>query len=131
MNNLTFKVQLTPTQSKRFQKKVFAKGGTWVEGETTVILTMNPFMVLQQGKMCTAREYDERYFQNYLAPEVLTEQAFKLVAKALPLEKPSQGSADEHTDPEESRSDLITFLKKIDEIHETILEMESKNDSRS
>ena len=141
MNRLTFKVQLTPTQSERFQKEVFAKGGTWVEGETTVILTMNPFMILQQGKMCTSSEYDERYFQNYLAPEVLTEQAFKLVADALPLkEKRDQKTpltlVEDWFQEEESPmnhkpsgrgkvlSSLVEFIENLPKLRELILSID-------
>lgn len=126
MKTLTFKVQLTPLQSERFQREVFAKGGTWSEGWTKVLLHRNPFMVLRQGKMSSTDEQNERYFQSFSAPEVLTEQAFKLVANALPVEKPSQGGADEHNDPEKFHSGLTTFLKQLDEIYETILKMESK-----
>lgn len=127
MNNLTFKVQLTPTQSKRFQNEVLDKGGSWAEGQTTVILTTNPFMVLRQGKMRASSEHNERYFRNAVAPEVLTEQAFKLVKNALPIEKPIRGGADKPTNPEEEfHSGLATLIKNLDEMYETILEKGSK-----
>ena len=126
MNNLTFKVQLTSLQNKKFQEAVFEKGGTWVEGQTTVMLTTNPFMILRQGKMSSTADYNESFFRALSAPEVLTEQAFKLVKNALPIEKPSRGGADEPTDQEEFHSDLATLIKNLDEMYETILEKGSK-----
>ena len=127
MNNLTFKVQLTSLQNKKFQEAVFEKGGTWAEGETTVLGQNNPFMVLRQGKMSSTTEYNESFFRALSAPEVLTEQAFKLVKNALPVEKPSRGGADEPTNPEEEfHSDLATLIKNLDEMYETILEKGSK-----
>ena len=126
MNNLTFKVQLTPLQNKKFQAAVFDKRGSWAEGETTVMNPNHPFMILRQGKMSSTADYNESFFRAFLAPEIGVEQAFKLVKNALPVEKPIRGGADEPTDQEEFHSGLTTFLKKLDEIYETILEMESK-----
>ena len=130
MNHLTFKVQLTPIQNKRFQAAVFDKGGTWTEGETTVMLTTNPFMILRQGKMSSTTDYNESFFRAFLAPEIGVEQAFKLVKNALPVEKPSRGGADEPPDQEKFQSGLATFLKRLDRIHDTILEMESKSNNQ-
>ena len=130
MNRLTFKVQLTPTQSECFQKKVLAKGGAWEAGEKTVLYLDNPFMVLNRGKMSTAGEYDERYFQNFLAPEIMAGQAFSLVEKALPVEKPSRGGADELTDREEFHSGLATLIKNLDEMREAILEKKVQRKKR-
>ena len=130
MNNLTFKVQLTPTQSERFQKEVFDKGRTWAEGETTVLDPTQPFMVLRQGRMHTSSEYDERYFRSYSAPEVLTEQAFSLLENANRLRTDDNKQADEPPDQEKFQSGLATFLKRLDRIHDTILEMESKSSNQ-
>ena len=128
MKYLTFKVQLTPTQSERFQKEVFAKGGKWAEGEKTVLLTENPFMFLERGEMSTTDEHHERRFRCAVATEVLTEHAFSLLENATRLrtdDNDDNERTDEPANTEEFHSGLTitAFLKRLDG-------MQAKNQTR-
>lgn len=76
--------------------------------------------------MSSIGEHNERYFQNFLAPEVMAGQAFSLVEKASQMKKPGQKQTDKLSNQGEIPPGLATLIKKLDEIHAAILDMEDK-----
>ena len=63
MKNLKFKVQVTPEQSTKIQKAIFAKGGKWVTNRTYVRHLDQHFLVVQNGEISYI--HSEEGFQNY------------------------------------------------------------------
>ena len=82
MKHLKFKVQVTPEQSAKIQKAIFAKGGKWVGNVVAVRLLDEPFLVVRNGGISYLNS--EKGFQNFdpAVPQWFAHNALERIRKS-------------------------------------------------
>ena len=87
MNNLTFKVQVTPEQSKAIQEAIFKKGGSWAGGATYVKNQSYPFLVLEYDCLTYYATEDNFYKHNGNAKQVFARDALALISESTAIKR--------------------------------------------